>query len=139
MKLKCRIRQIGTSKGIIIPYQLLKYNNLDIDDYVEVEINPSKSKSEVRKGWKEAFEKYAREITDSDIIEDEINSVSYSVDYWRGNDRKFKVIVIPKTELEKIEDVFKYIQVFLMDKEGTSKIVIKSMKLNKFNFKNDNE
>jgi len=43
---KCKIKRIGNSKGIIIDKDTLEYLDLDVDDWVIIDIEKDKSKHE---------------------------------------------------------------------------------------------
>ena len=43
---KCKIKRIGNSKGIIIDKDTLEYLDLDVDDWVIIDIEKDMSKNE---------------------------------------------------------------------------------------------
>ena len=43
---KCKIKRIGNSKGIIIDKDTLEYLDLDVDDWVIIDIEKDRSKQE---------------------------------------------------------------------------------------------
>jgi antitoxin MazE len=74
--MKSTIRNIGNSKGIIIPQNFLK--ECYIEDEVNIEIRDnhiiiSAAKDVKRKGWTEAFQEMAKNGDDQLIIPDVFN------------------------------------------------------------------
>ena len=82
--LHTKCREIGTSRGIIIPRNLLEYAHINVNDALDIEyletndtIVIKKSKQQkVRNGWKAAFETLhannGDELLVPDVFEDEI-------------------------------------------------------------------
>lgn len=81
--LHTKCREIGTSKGIIIPHNLLEHAHINVNDTLDVEylekekaivIKKSSAKS-IRKGWLSAFTKLHASNSDEllipDVFEDE--------------------------------------------------------------------
>lgn len=77
---KCR--GIGTSKGVIIPNNLLKTANIEINDVLDIQYSEEqdviiikKPVKEIRAGWAEAFKKLHAagddELLIPDVFEDE--------------------------------------------------------------------
>jgi len=76
--MRARVRNIGNSKGVILPKSLL--NQCFIEDEVNVEVKGQQiiitpAEPERRKGWAEAFKKMAEngddELIIPDVFEDE--------------------------------------------------------------------
>jgi antitoxin MazE len=72
-----KIIQIGNSKGIRIPTQILK--DLNIENQVELIINDAKDEiiikpvHKAREGWSESFKKMRTEADDALIINDSLD------------------------------------------------------------------
>lgn len=81
--LHTKCREIGTSKGVIIPHNLLEYAHINVNDTLDIEylevdnaIVIKKSKQQkFRVGWLDAFEalhaKNGDELLIPDVFEDE--------------------------------------------------------------------
>lgn len=75
------IRNIGNSKGVILPQNILKQCAIDTDVIIEVKNNTiviSPADHTKRKGWAEAFQEMAKNGDDQllipDVFEDEDTS-----------------------------------------------------------------
>jgi antitoxin MazE len=72
-----KIIQIGNSKGIRIPNQILK--QMDVDDQMELVVDENKDEiilkpvRKVREGWSEAFKKMNKGGEDKLFIDDSID------------------------------------------------------------------
>jgi len=72
-----KIIQIGNSKGIRIPNQVLK--EMNIENHIELVINDSKNEiilkpvHKVREGWNDAFKKMRTVSEDMLIIDDSLD------------------------------------------------------------------
>lgn len=76
--MKSTIRNIGNSKGVILPQNLLKECLIEYEVNIEVKDNTiviSPADDQKRKGWAEAFQEMAKngddELIIPDIFEDE--------------------------------------------------------------------
>jgi antitoxin MazE len=76
--MKSTIRNIGNSKGIILPQNILKECQIEYEVNIEVKDNSiviSPVEEQKRKGWAEAFQEMAKngddELLIPDVFEDE--------------------------------------------------------------------
>ena len=75
--MRARVRDIGNSKGIILPKSFLSKCFIDKEVILEIKDNQiviSPAQSEKRKGWAEAFQRMANTGDDEmipDVFEDE--------------------------------------------------------------------
>lgn len=84
--MKSSIRNIGNSKGIILPQNLLKECEIEYEVNVEVKdktIIISPVEEQKRKGWAEAFQEMAKNGDDELIIPDVFEDEDFKDWAWK--------------------------------------------------------
>lgn len=84
--MKSSIRNIGNSKGIILPQNLLKECEIEYEVNIEVKgktIIISPVEEQKRKGWAEAFQEMAKNGDDHLIIPDVFEDEDFSDWTWK--------------------------------------------------------
>ncbi len=84
--MKSTIRNIGNSKGIILPQNILKECQIEYEVNVEVRdktIVISPIEDQKRKGWAEAFQEMAKNGDDELIIPDVFEDEDFSDWTWK--------------------------------------------------------
>lgn len=84
--MKSTIRNIGNSKGIILPQNILKECQIEYEVNVEVRdktIIISPVEEQKRKGWAEAFQEMAKNGDDELVIPDVFEDEDFSDWTWK--------------------------------------------------------
>lgn len=84
--MKSTIRNIGNSKGIILPQNILKECAIEYEVNIEVKDNTiviSPLEAQKRKGWAEAFQEMAKNGDDELIIPDVFEDEDFSDWTWK--------------------------------------------------------
>ncbi|MDR3143161.1 MAG: AbrB/MazE/SpoVT family DNA-binding domain-containing protein [Tannerellaceae bacterium] len=86
--MKTNIIQIGNSKGIIIPSNILRQLHLSIKSAVSISVDEEKIiiKSEPRQGWENAFKEFAESGSEESFFPDCFKDEDLS--WWTWKEKK---------------------------------------------------